>query len=204
MTATALSKGLGKIYGKQAYVPTTFQEMVELDLLMQPTFLVNDNLIDTSKLKTKTNGEYEIGDMVLDNVILGDINKLIEKHLVNNHQCMILAPNQKEAVRIKNEINIPSAIYVSDLKEGFDEFKLGNIKVVITVYALSKGFNHPNISLILDCRPLRNSVIEFIQGLGRGTRIMNGKTESKYIDMCGNYFRFEQNILNGESVNLLN
>ncbi len=191
VTATALSKGLGKIYGKSAYVPCTNAEMIQQGIVLPTTFIINDKLIDTSKLKTLSNGEYNIGDMVIDNTIIGDINQLIDKH-IGNHQCLILAPNQKEAMHIKNSLNRKSAIYVSDTKDGFDEFKQHKIDIVITVYALSKGFNHPNIGLIIDCRPLRKSIIEFIQGAGRGTRPMDGKDKTIYIDMCGNYFRFER------------
>ena len=54
-TATALSKGLGAIYGKYAYVPVSFQELVEQGILMSPKFIVSDALIDTSKLNKKSN-----------------------------------------------------------------------------------------------------------------------------------------------------
>lgn len=192
LTATALSKGLGIIYGKWAYVPLSFQDMVNSGIAIAPTFIASDTLIDTSKLKTGKNGEYELGDVVLDRTILNCIDEVIDKHLVLGQQCMILAPNQKEAMNIRDKLKRQSAIYVSDDKAMFQEFKDKKVEVVITVYALSKGFNHPNISLIIDCRPLRKSIIEYVQGIGRGTRTMDGKTEFKYIDMCGNYYRFEK------------
>lgn len=191
LTATALSKGLGVIYGKYAYVPVSFQELVEEGLLMSPKFIVSTSLIDTSKLHKKSTGEYDLGDLVVSRTIINKINEMIELHLKPGAQCMILAPNQQEAVNIKNSLKIESAIYTSENKDGFEDFKIEAIPVIITVYALSKGFNHPNIQLMLDCRPLL-SIIEFIQGVGRCTRIMKGKTEAIYIDMCGNYYRFER------------
>lgn len=194
LTATALSKGLGAIYGKYAYVPVSFQELVEQGILMSPKFIVSDALIDTSKLNKKSTGEYDLSDLVINKTVINKVNEMIELYLKPNAQCMILAPNQKEALNIKNSLKLESAIYTSDNKDNFDKFKEGSIPIVITVYALSKGFNHPNIQLILDCRPLL-SIIEFIQGVGRCTRMMEGKTEAIYIDMCGNYYRFERKYL---------
>lgn len=48
---------------------------------------------------------------------------------------------------------------------------------LVTVSALSRGFDAPLISCIIHARPLRKSIAEFIQGVGRGFRQYPGAAE---------------------------
>ena len=61
---------------------------------------------------------------------------------------------------------------------------------LISVAALSKGFNVPDVSVIIMCRPLRKSLAEHIQILGRGLRPFPGKKECIVLDHSGNCLRF--------------
>jgi hypothetical protein len=66
------------------------------------------------------------------------------------------------------------------------------IRVLLSVEALAKGFNVPDVECICDVRPLRKSLSTFMQLFGRGMRSspLTGKTECLLLDFSGNYVRF--------------
>lgn len=65
-----------------------------------------------------------------------------------------------------------------------------SIRGLISVAALSKGFDAPDVGCIIMCRPLRKSLTEHIQILGRGLRPFPGKTQCTVLDHSGNTLRF--------------
>ena len=66
------------------------------------------------------------------------------------------------------------------------------IRGLITVTAASRGFDIPDVSCVIMARPLRKSLAEHIQLLGRGLRIADGKTDCLVLDHSGNMVRFWQ------------
>lgn len=64
------------------------------------------------------------------------------------------------------------------------------IRVLLSVDALAKGFDVPDISCICDCRPLRKSLSTFVQMVGRGLRKSPGLEECVVLDFSGNAVRF--------------
>jgi hypothetical protein len=74
------------------------------------------------------------------------------------------------------------------------EFKKpdSNIRGLISVAALSKGFDVADVGCIIMARPLRSSLAEHIQILGRGLRSSpeTGKRDCLVLDHSGNCVRF--------------
>jgi DNA repair protein RadD len=64
------------------------------------------------------------------------------------------------------------------------------VRGLISVAALSKGFDVPDVEVVIMARPLRSSLAEHIQILGRGLRIHPGKEECIILDHAGNCKRF--------------
>ena len=60
------------------------------------------------------------------------------------------------------------------------------IRVLISVEALAKGFDVPDVGCVVDCRPLRKSLSTAIQMWGRGLRSSpeTGKTDCILLDHC--------------------
>jgi superfamily II DNA or RNA helicase len=73
-----------------------------------------------------------------------------------------------------------------------DEFRKPDsyIRGLISVAALAKGFDVSDVSCIIMARPLKSSLAEHIQILGRGLRQHDGKTECLVLDHAGNMKRF--------------
>lgn len=66
------------------------------------------------------------------------------------------------------------------------------LRVLISVEALAKGFDVPDVGCVVDCRPLRKSLSTAIQMWGRGLRSSpeTGKTDCRLLDHSGNIIRF--------------
>lgn len=64
------------------------------------------------------------------------------------------------------------------------------VRGLISVSALSKGFDVSDVEVIIMARPLKSSLAEHIQILGRGLRIHPGKVECIVLDHSGNCVRF--------------
>ena len=68
------------------------------------------------------------------------------------------------------------------------------LRVLVSVEALAKGFDVPDVGCVIDCRPLRKSLSTAIQMWGRGLRISpeTGKRDCLLLDHSGNIRRFQE------------
>ena len=69
------------------------------------------------------------------------------------------------------------------------KFKAGEIKTVFNVGVLTVGFDFPALDCIIIARPTMSLAL-YIQMVGRGIRLFNGKADCAVVDMCGNLSRF--------------
>jgi superfamily II DNA or RNA helicase len=65
-----------------------------------------------------------------------------------------------------------------------------NIRGLVSVSALSKGFDVADVEVIIMARPLKSSLAEHIQILGRGLRAHPDKKVCTVLDHAGNCLRF--------------
>lgn len=70
-----------------------------------------------------------------------------------------------------------------------EEFRIGNIKVLCNVNIFSEGFDCPDVEFIQLARPTK-SLAMYLQQVGRGLRISNGKSKVIFLDNVGLYNRF--------------
>ena len=76
----------------------------------------------------------------------------------------------------------------TERKALLDEYRKpdSDLRVLISVEALAKGFDVPDVGCVVDCRPLRKSLSTAIQMWGRGLRASpeTGKTDCILLDHC--------------------
>ncbi len=98
-----------------------------------------------------------------------------------------------------NERGVSACTFTYETKDKerkilLDEFRKpdSSIRILLSVEALAKGFDVPDIGCICDVRPLRKSFSTFVQLFGRGLRSSpaTGKTECILLDFSGNMVRF--------------
>jgi len=77
-----------------------------------------------------------------------------------------------------------------------DEYRKhdSQLRVLISVEALAKGFDVPDVGCVCDARPLRKSLSTAIQMWGRGLRSSpdTGKKDCYLLDFSGNIVRFAE------------
>ena len=199
LSATPFTVGLGKIFTNLVNA-TTMHELTQNGVLV-PMRIFSCHKPDMNGAAT-AGGEWTdkaaeergmeiIGDVVADWTKYGDNRKTIVFGATINH-CEELA---------KQFINagVMAAVFTSDTtaKEREDLLKEyrkpdGHLKILISVEALAKGFDVPDVGCICDARPLRKSLSTAIQMWGRGLRSSpaTGKKDCYLLDFSGNIVRF--------------
>ncbi|NMG46578.1 helicase [Azoarcus communis] len=105
----------------------------------------------------------------------------------------------EELCRQFNEAGVMAAVFSAHTKPEerkalLDEYKKPDsaLRVLVSVEALAKGFDVPDVGCVCDCRPLRKSLSTAIQMWGRGLRASpsTGKKDCVLLDFSGNIVRF--------------
>ena len=199
LSATPFTVGLGKIFSRIVNATTMFD-------LTQNGVLVPMRIFSCHKPDmtgaAMSGGEWTdkaaeergmeiIGDVVADWERYGENRKTIVFGATIKH-C-------EELCRQFIHTGVMAAVFTSDTtaKERealLEEYRKpdSHLKVLISVEALAKGFDVPDVGCICDARPLRKSLSTAIQMWGRGLR-SSPETEKKdchLLDFSGNIVRF--------------
>lgn len=199
LSATPFTTGLGKIFTNLINA-TTMHDLTQLGVLT-PMRIFSCRKPDMTGAETK-GGEWTdkaaeeremaiVGDVVHDWVKFGDNRKTIIFGSTIKH-C-------EELARQFNTAGIVAAVFTSDTSDKerkmlLQEYRSRNsmLKVLISVEALAKGFDVPDVGCICDARPLRKSLSTAIQMWGRGLRSSpeTDKKDCLLLDFSGNIIRF--------------
>jgi DNA repair protein RadD len=67
-------------------------------------------------------------------------------------------------------------------------FESGELKTLVNVGVLTEGWDSPKVDCVLMCRPTKSPGL-FVQMLGRGTRLCEGKNDLLVLDLAENFNR---------------
>lgn len=199
LSATPFTTGLGKIFTNLINA-TTMYDLTQQGVLV-PMRIFSCHKPDMTGAET-AGGEWTdkaaeerelkiVGDVVSDWLKFGDNRKTIVFGATINH-C-------EELCRQFINAGVMAAVFTSNTttKEREDllkEYRKPNshLRVLISVEALAKGFDVPDVGCICDARPLRKSLSTAIQMWGRGLRSSpdTGKQDCHLLDFSGNIIRF--------------
>ncbi len=177
LSATPFSKGLGKLFSNLINAATMHD-------LTQSGVLVPMRVFSCTKINMEgaatAGGEWTdtaseqrgmeiIGDVVIEWQKFAEGRKTIVFGATIKH-C-------EEICRQFNESGIMAATFTSDTSDSERKALLkeysksdSQLKVLISVEALAKGFDVRDVGCVCDCRPLRKSLSTAIQMWGRGLR----------------------------------
>ena len=110
--------------------------------------------------------------------IVYTINKLHNKHL-----CESFCESGVSAVAIDSDTS------AEERERLIQQFKRGEIDVLCNVDIFSEGFDCPDIEFVQLARPTK-SLSLYLQQVGRGLRICEGKEKTIFLDNVGLYNRF--------------
>ena len=200
LSATPFTRGLGKYFDRVINVTTT-RWLIDKGWLV-PYRVFSCVEPDMSGVKVKSTGEWDesqaskkalevVGDVVAEYLKNGDGRKFICSAVDTAHV--------QELARqfLAAGINVACFTYkelAEDREDITREFRKpdSTIRGLITVTAASRGFDVPDVGCIIMARPLRKSLAEHIQLLGRGLRISPETGKKDCIVLChsGNMARF--------------
>lgn len=204
LTATPCTAGLGELY-HHVVNAATMDELTR-DGILVPMRILTCVTPDMAGAK-KSNGEWTakaasereltiVGDVVAEWIKHGEGRKTIAFG-ADIAYC-------DELVRRFNEINVNAACYTSETPDDerlelVREFSKpdSSIRILASVSALAKGFDVKDVGCIIDARPLRKSLSEYIQMIGRGLRCSpeTGKQDCLILDHSGNSLRFHDDFV---------
>ena len=145
--------------------------------------------IDASKVGI-SNGDYKIGELSLEvEKYLGKVALEATRIALERKKWIAFTPSVANADSLCNRLNllgVSTAVVCGetpkqDRENLIRDFRNGEIRCLVTVLALSTGFDVPDVDCIIWCRPTQSPVL-YVQGMGRGTRIADGKTDCLVLD----------------------
>jgi len=178
---------------QDAVISPSFAELQKLGYLAPLDYYGIDHA-DFSKVKI-SQGDYQVKETVKivnnERAIMAALSKYQE--LGAGKRAIAFAVNVEHAlaiVEVARRMDIAAAsITGTDKKnyrlQNFENCRIGNIKLLVSCMALTKGFDLPEIEIGLLMRPSKSlAIIE--QQIGRVARIAEGKTKGIIIDCVGN------------------
>jgi DNA repair protein RadD len=156
--------------------------------LVPPTERI-ETRIDASHVGI-SNGDYKVGELSR------EVEKYLAKVAVEatriaseRKKWIVFTPSVDNAESLSDRLNalgIVSAVVCGETpkqerEDLIRQFKDHQIHCLVTVLALSVGFDVPDVDCIVWCRPTKSPVL-YVQGMGRGTRIADGKTDCLVLD----------------------
>lgn len=199
LSATPFSPGLGKLFTNLVNA-TTMNDLTVAGVLvpmrvfsctranMEGAATAGGEWTDSA---AEERGTAIIGDVVSEWIKLSPERKTIVFGATIKH-C-------EELCRQFVNAGVMAAIFTSETTPAEREVLLkeykkpdSSLRVLISVEALAKGFDVPDVGCVVDCRPLRKSLSTAIQMWGRGLRSSpdTGKVDCHLHDHTGNILRF--------------
>jgi DNA repair protein RadD len=201
LSATPFSSGLGKLFTNIVNA-ATMAELVEQGILT-PLRVLSCTPTDMKGAATKGGEWTEDAAGERGMKIVGDVVAEWIKY-ADNRKTIVFGSNIKhceELCRSFREAGIAAALFTShtgaeERKALLEDYREADstLRVLISVEALAKGFDVPDVSCVVDCRPLRKSLSTAIQMWGRGMRCSpeTGKEDCLLLDHSGNIIRFSE------------
>jgi superfamily II DNA or RNA helicase len=199
LSATPFSSGMGKIFSNLINA-TTMHELTMSGVLV-PMRIFSCTKPDMTGAQT-VGGEWS--DKAAEErgmKIIGDV--VTEwQNLAENRKTIVFGAtiaHCKEIARQFIDSGVMAAVFTSETTKAerkmlLDEYRKPDsmLKILISVEALAKGFDVPDVGCVCDARPLRKSLSTAIQMWGRGLRSAEGKEDCYLLDFSGNIIRFAE------------
>lgn len=202
MTATPWRMDNGLIYGdgedlwfNDLAYEKTVAEMVELKYLAPLIGVHTEVQLDLSGV-AKNAGDFvqkQVGDKQTDKwleAVVKSVQSLggKRKHIAIYCPTVEAANNTAKAFEAAGWMSGVVVGSTDNRHEVIDAWKAGVLRVLCSVDVLTTGFDFPALDCLVCLRPTESSSL-WVQILGRGTRIHDGKTNCLILDYVGNLAR---------------
>lgn len=199
LSATPFSPGLGKLFTNLVNA-TTMADLTKSGVLV-PMRVFSCTKPDMKGAETAGGEWTEEAAAARGMGIIGDVVSEWIKHAQGRKTIAFGATiaHCEEICRQFNEVGVMAAVFSSLTLDAERELLLKEyrkhdsaLRILVSVEALAKGFDVPDVGCVADCRPLRKSLSTAIQMWGRGLRSSpdTGKKDCFLLDFSGNIVRF--------------
>ena len=206
LTATPFVKGLADIYDGVVNTTTTQALIDEKWIVPLRVYVARE--IDMEGARTNANGEWQaieiqrrgqkiVGDM------LTEWERKTQEHYGGPVKTLVFSATVAHGADICKQFQEAGYDFrqVSYLDRDLEarakmiqDFRDGKVQGLVSVEALAKGFDVPDVHCIIDARPYRKSLAGVVQQLGRGMRPSPGKEYCLVLDHAGNCHGFAAEI----------
>jgi len=170
-------------------------QLIDLKYLVKPITYASKN--DFSKLKT-TAGDYDKKELMQafgKATITGSAAQTWRKY-AEDLPTVIFCINIKHAEEVAGVFNLlghRAEIVTGQLDKNeraarLNRLKTGETKIITSVDIISEGTDIPSVGCIVLLRPTKSLAL-YLQQVGRGLRVTEGKTNCIILDHAGNCFR---------------
>lgn len=201
LSATPFSVGLGKIFSNLINA-TTMHELTQSGVLV-PMRIFSCTKPDMRGADT-AGGEWT--DKAAEERGMDIVGDVVDEwiNLAEGRKTIVFGATIKHCEELAQQFinqGIMAAVFTSETTAKEREALLEDyrrpdsyIRVLISVEALAKGFDVPDVGCVCDARPLRKSLSTAIQMWGRGLRSSpeTGKKDCFLLDFSGNIIRFAE------------
>jgi superfamily II DNA or RNA helicase len=201
LSATPFSTGLGKVFSNLINA-TTMHELTQSGVLV-PMRIFSCTKPDMAGAAT-AGGEWT--DKAAEERGMAIVGDVVTEWLrfAENRKTIVFGATIKHCEELAQQFinqGVMAAVFTSETtaKERqllLDEYRKhdSHLKILISVEALAKGFDVPDVGCVCDARPLRKSLSTAIQMWGRGLRSSpdTGKKDCYLLDFSGNIVRFAE------------
>lgn len=201
LSATPFSTGLGNLFTRLVNA-TTMNELTQSGVLV-PMRVLSCTKPDMTGAETRGGEWTDAAAAQRGMEIIGDVVSEWIKHAEGRKTIVFGATiaHCEEMCKSFNEAGVMAAVFTSHTTASerlalLQEYRKpsSTLRVLISVEALAKGFDVPDVGCVVDCRPLRKSLSTAIQMWGRGLRSSpeTGKKDCILLDHSGNILRFKE------------
>ncbi|MDQ1831958.1 DEAD/DEAH box helicase [Massilia scottii] len=199
LTATPFTKGLGKYFDHVINAATTNQLIADDKLVPYRVFAASEPDMTGAKVVAGEWSEQETESRALP--IIGDVIEGYKEH-GQGKKFIAFASSVVHAEELQRQFmaaGVVANLYTYQQSDeerdaSVAEFRKPDsyIRGLISIESLTRGFDVPDIEVLILARPLRKALAVHIQMLGRVLRCSKstGKTEAIVLDHSGNCMRF--------------
>lgn len=187
VTTIKLINRMKGFFWKRILINITMAQLIELGYLCSPKYIEVPLVTQKECPLNKSRSEFDMGafDLMMESKKERMLRAITYAESISK-SVLVFCSSVKQATDLS--VAVPGAAVVSgksNKKERtrvIEGFKDGSIKTVFNVGVLVAGFDHPALDCIVLMRPTR-SIMLYVQMVGRGVRIAEGKTHCNVIDL---------------------
>lgn len=175
----------------------TTSYLIDNNFLVTPVFHPNiESTYDFSNIRIKSNGKFEekhLNEIVDSNTRLtGQLMRQLQS--IDHHGAFVFCVSKRHCEEAFKSLPSNEAAIITGETSHAERTKIlqqareGSIKYLLSVNCLMTGVDIPNFNCVAWLRPTESLGL-YIQGIGRGLRLSEGKTRCLVLDYAGNLDR---------------